>query len=152
MFECVALNHPKKILLFFVAQEVDDNIRLRLKQLTSDIALSRSWLLGAPKFIDQIDDGELAGSDLPVETVGGAYEMYSALSPNDLPPEIDQLHFNEVQHIVEFVKKLSLEENLEFEFELDNRYVGSIEDGKVDSTLSKGLLEEWRNQLARHKI
>lgn len=140
--------HPKQRLLFFVAQDVDDNIRILVKRMLADIALSMSWVIGEPKFIDVKEDVGSQEFDLPVETVGGMHEIYSALTPNDLPHEIDERHLKEVEQIVSFVRQLSLNEGLEFEFELDGQYVGTIDDGVIDVTLEKGLLNEWRTHLA----
>lgn len=141
-------DHPKQKLIFFVAQDIDDEIRVLVKKMLLDMAASRGWVIGAPKFIDTMEDVGTREVDVPDETVGGVHEIYSALPPNDLPRDIDELHLKEVEHIVDAVQRLSLNERLEFEFELDGRYVGTIEDGVVDATLAKGLLDEWRNHLS----
>ncbi|WP_426212034.1 hypothetical protein [Massilia sp. TWP1-3-3] len=141
-------DHPKQKLIFYVAQDVDDEIRALVKKMLLDMVVSRGWVIGAPKFIDTVEDVGTREVDVPDETVGGVHEIYSALPPNDLPRDIDELHLKEVEHIVDSVKRLSLDKGLEFEFELDGRYVGTIEDGVVDVTLSKGLLDEWRSHFS----
>ncbi len=139
--------HPKQRLMFFVVQDINDEIRTLVKQLISDIATSRSWILGAPKFIDIVEDAGSQEIDVQDETLGGVHEIYSALQPSDLPREIDALHLDEVEQIVGHVQRFSLENGLEFEFELDGQYVGTIEDGVLDDTLAKGLLGEWQKHL-----
>lgn len=47
---------------------------------------------------------------------------------------------------------MSLEYGLEFEFELDGVYVGTVEDGVVDATLAKGLIEEWRHRITNDRL
>ena len=141
-------DHPRQSLLFFVAQDVDDEIRMAIKKVLSDMVASGTWVIGPPALVDAIENVGTRDVDAPDETVGGVHEIYSALPPNDLPRAIDERQLREVEHIVESVKRVSRDHGLEFEFELDGRYVGTIEDGVVDATLEKGLLNEWRNHLS----
>jgi hypothetical protein len=143
----ISAEHPKQKLIFFVAQDVDEETRTLVKQMLSNIEASRSWLIGPPKFIDTLEDVGSRLEDVPDETVGGIHELYSALPPNDLPREIDALQLEEVEKIVDCVMRFSLEKGVEFEFELDGRYVGRIEDGVIDKTLAQGFLAEWRKHL-----
>lgn len=85
--------------------------------------------------------------DVPVETLGGYLEIYSALPPWKLPREIDQKHLEEVTALTSALTDFSHEHSLAFEFELSDTFVGSIEDGKMDRSLSEGLLGEWRRHL-----
>ena len=141
-------DHPRQKLIFFVSQDVDDKIRNLVRKILSDIATSRDWLIGAPKFIDITEYAGTRNVDIPDETVGGLYEMYSALPLNSLPREIDEISLKEVEYIIASIQKFSLDKGLEFEFELDGTYVGTIEDGVVDTTLANGLLGEWRKHLS----
>jgi hypothetical protein len=136
--------HPKQRLLFFVAQDVDGEIRNLVRQLIQQISRGRDWLIGPPEFVDSTHDSGSTEEDIPDETVGGLHEIYSALPPNDLPLDIDSLHLAEVDYIVEMVRQFSLDHDIEFEFELDGKHVGTIESGEADALLSKGLLGEWR--------
>ena len=74
-------------------------------------------------------------------------EIYSALPPNILPIEMDSKNLDDVEALVGAVKKLSENENLSFEFQLDTTFVGAIEDGVIDRVLLDGLLVPWRNHL-----
>jgi hypothetical protein len=139
--------HPKQRLIFFVAQDIDDSIRQSTENMVNQLATARKWVIGAPRFIDIVEDLRTRDEDSLDETLGGEHEIYSALGQNILPYEVDVLHFEEVEEIVRAVQIFSKTRNLAFEFELDGKFVGSIEDGKIDSTLAVGLLGEWRRHL-----
>ena len=61
------------------------------------------------------------------------HEIYSASPLNELPHEIDALHLEEVEYIVDSVRRLSQERGFEFEFELDGQYAGAIDNGVIDT-------------------
>jgi hypothetical protein len=144
----IADDHPKQKLIFFVAQDIDNSIRFSVREMLAKLAKSRQWVIEPPRFIDITDDARSRTGDGQDETLGGEYEIYSALTPNPLPRNIDLLHLEEVEQIVKAVQQFSYAKGLAFEFELDGKYVGTVEDGAADVTLTKGLLGEWRNHLA----
>jgi len=75
----VAPNHPKQKLLFFVAQDLDDNVRACMRNFVLNLASLRRWLNGPPRFVNTRDESEdCSGGDLPIETVGGYVEIYTA--------------------------------------------------------------------------
>jgi hypothetical protein len=84
---------------------------------------------------------------MPVETVGGFLEIYSALPPLTLPREIDLQHLDEVTALVNALRDFSREFSLSIEFELDGELIGAIDNGEMDRSLAEGLLGEWRRQL-----
>ena len=147
----ISKEHPKQKFLFFIAEEIDETKRAAVKQLVDDLASQRQWVIGPPAYLDIIEDATNRSGDMPDETLGGVLEIYAAYPPNSLPHEIDLLHLEEVEHVVKAVQKLSLNTGMEFEFELDGRFVGAVEAGTMDSSLSRGLLEEWRNQMNRRE-
>lgn len=141
-------DHPKQKFLFFVAEDVNDKIRHLVRQLVEDIGAARIWVLGAPRFIDVVENAAMQGENFSDEIVGGLHEIYSALPVGSLPVAIDALHLEEIEQIVKSVQRVSVKIGLEFEFELDGRYVGTVENGEMDKSLAIGLIQEWRNQLA----
>lgn len=144
----ISNKHSKQQLVFFVAQDIDDSIRNDVNKMLANLGSSRRWVIGPPEYIDITDDNRSRDEDVVDETVGGVHEIYSAAPANGLPRSIDLLLLEEVEQIVESVRKLSEHKSLEFEFELDGRFVGSIEDGVIDLTLQKGFLDEWRKHIA----
>jgi len=135
MLNNVIQNQPRQKLLFYVDQDVNEDITKKICDMVDHLAVSRSWLLAPPRVVT-------------VDTsVGGELEIYSALPPMVLEKDVDRKHLDEVEDVVEAVRKLSESEQLVFEFELDGTYVGTIEDGEIDRTLRVGLLDEWRSHL-----
>ncbi|PBP44776.1 hypothetical protein [Pseudomonas syringae] len=134
----IPLELAKKKLIFYVAQDLDQSIRSNVQQLVNEVAASRIWSVTPPSFIDEIDESV-------TEVVGGILEIYSALPPNLLPIDMDSKNLDDVEALVGAVKKLSENESLSFEFQLDTTYVGVIEDGVIDRVLLDGLLVPWRN-------
>lgn len=136
----IPLELAKQKLIFYVAQDLDQSIGSNVQQLVNKVAASRIWSVTPPSFIDEIDESG-------TEVVGGILEIYSALPPNLLPIEMDSKNLDDVEALVGAVKKLSENESLSFEFQLDTTYVGAIEDGVIDRVLLDGLLVPWRNHL-----
>lgn len=145
MNNAIAPDHPRLSFLFYLAEDATPLAREQVATLVRKLAVARPWVLGPPALVDRVD--EASGSDPAVETVGGALEIYSALPPDGLPEDIDRKHLEEVETIISAVRELSQRAGLAFEFELGGTFVGAIEDGVIDRTLQRGLLDEWRTQL-----
>jgi hypothetical protein len=144
----VAPNHPKQKLLFFVAQDLDDTIRANVRDFVLRLASLRRWLNGPPRFVNSRDEpADTSRGDMPVETVGGYLEIYSALPPLTLPRETDLQHLDEVTALVNALRDFSREQSLAFELALGDTFVGAVTDGEMDRSLAEGLLGEWRRQL-----
>jgi hypothetical protein len=141
-------NHPKQKLLFFVVSDLDDTIRADMKTLVGSLAASRDWVIGPPLFVDTREEPQdTSGDDVAIETVGGYLEIHTAWPPWKLPREIDLQHLDEVEQLVGALGDLSRLRKLEIEFELAGTFVGAIEEGEMDRSLSVGLLGEWRRHL-----
>jgi hypothetical protein len=141
-------HHPKQKLLFFLAQDMDDTTRAKMRDFVLRLASLRRWLNGPPRFVNIQDEPEDASQgDIPVETLGGYIEIYSALPPWRLPREIELQHLDEVVALVAALRAFSHEHALVFELELDGTFVGSITNGEMDHLLAEGLLGEWKRQL-----
>jgi len=147
MIQLNKFHYPRQRLLFFVAQDVNDEIRRAVKNLLEEIAEGCSWQVSAPEFVDAISHSETREGDCPEETVGGLLEIYSAR--DGLPEHLDAQALANVELLVKAVQGLSLSYPLEFEFELDGVFVGVIENGALDDTLEQGLLGEWRRHLEK---
>src|SRR3954452_1631676 len=92
-------NHPKQCLLFFVAQDFDESMRVQLEEFVSRLASARSWLSGPPQFVntrEELQEDDTSG-DFPIETLGGYLEVYS---PIGLPREVDLQLLDEVTFLV----------------------------------------------------
>lgn len=148
MQEKIDIHHPKRILLFFVAQDLDDNIRSNVRDFVLRLAGLRHWLNGPPRFVNSREEPkDTSRGDMPVETIGGYLEIYSTLPPWTLPRKINIQHFDEVTALLNALCGFSREHDLAIELEFDGELIGAIEDGKMDFALAEGLLGEWKRHL-----
>ena len=144
----IAADHPKQKLLFFVAENVSETLRLNVRDFVLQLAALRRWVNGPPQFVNTREEPQaLTVGDLPVETLGGYLELYSAWPPWTLPRDIDQMHLDEVTDLVNSLGGFSREHQVRFELELDGTFVGTVDNGELDRSLAEGLLGEWRRQL-----
>jgi hypothetical protein len=140
---------PKQTLLFFLSEDVTDRKRQLINDFVRSIEDSRSWTICPPKFVDEASEIAEARADLPILTVGGALQIFSATGDGSLPRDLDEKNLDDVEALIHAVKHLSRDQSLSFEFELDGVYVGAIDNGISDRALDQGLLQEWRNHLDR---
>ncbi|CAH2801889.1 MAG: hypothetical protein CPDRYMAC_5323 [uncultured Paraburkholderia sp.] len=138
--------YPRQRLLFFVAQDVDDEIVGAVKQMIRELSAEKNWVLAPPAFIDHVDDTRTDESDVSDRTVGGTLDMLGT-NGNTLPRDLDAATFADVDRVVQAVQALSAKWSLEVEFELNGAYVGAIDEGTLDRSLAEGLLGEWRRHL-----
>jgi hypothetical protein len=143
-------DHPKQKLLFFIEQSLDDTTRAKAWDFVTGLASLRDWVLGPPQLVNR-RLRSTAGTGASRELFGGFLEIYSALPPWNLPHEIDLVHLNEVVFLIDLLVEFSREAQLNIMFELDGEFIGSIDSGVMDKSLRVGLLEEWKQRLARHR-
>ena len=144
-------NHPKCVLLFFVAQDLNDSIRANVREFVLQLASVRRWLNGPPRFVNSREEpADTSRGDLPVETIGGYVEIYSTLPPWKLPREIERQQLDEVTALTNMVCDFSLKHDLSIEFEFNGELIGAIDDGKMDRALTEGLIGEWKRKLEAH--
>jgi hypothetical protein len=151
----IGREHPTQSLLFYLSSDFDDQMVEKMENCVAELAVSRNWVIRPPEFINIEDKMEHVNSqDEPIRTVGGMLEIYSNLPPWDkkIPKDVDQAHFEEVQAIIEALVKFSKELECEITFELDEEEIGSIQEGIMDSSLSEGLLSEWKRSLRQSDI
>ena len=139
-------DYRKQRLLFFVAQDISDELKSSVRTLVEQLAIKRSWVIAPPSFVDALDDAGSREEDFPDATVGGSLLIFSALD-SGLPRDIDIKNLQDVEEVVAEVQALSESEKISFEFELDGKFVGAIDDGRLDKSLSEGLIGEWRRHL-----
>src|SRR3954468_22234087 len=103
-----ALTHPKRTLLFFVAQDLDNDMRANVRDFILHLASVRNWLNGPPHFVNSRDEPtDLARGDMAVETIGGYLQIYSTLPTSTLPREIELQQLDEVSALVNEVANFS---------------------------------------------
>jgi len=151
MPKILSSDHPRQCLLFFVAQDINDELRQKVKAFVQRISKAREWVIKPPRFVDSAVEADRPEVDLPVVTLGGLLELYSAYPGTNLPKDVDRQHLEEVEFLVKELQTFSQENALAVEFELDQTFVGSIEDGILDRSLREGLLGAWRKHLETKK-
>ena len=72
-------DHQKQRLVFFVAQDVDADIRASVRAFVQRLAPLRNWLNGPPRFVNSREQpADPSRGDLPVETVGDLQGLMDA--------------------------------------------------------------------------
>ncbi|ARB28866.1 hypothetical protein HX787_15090 [Pseudomonas tolaasii] len=132
----------KQTFIFYIAQDLDQLIKIDVQQLVSELSTARNWSVSPPNYIENIDEGGL-------EIVGGVLEIYSALGPRTLPVDLDSRSLDDVEALIVAVRVLSEVKSISFEFQLGSTYVGCIDNGIIDRVLHEGLLIPWRENLKR---
>lgn len=138
--------YTKQSLLFYVARDVDIQTCEKINACIVRLAEEHHWLIGPPQFVNTTDNAKEMAEEAPDTTIGGVLQIYSALAGN-LPRYVDVKSLQDVEKLVRAVQELSQREDLEFEFELDGEFVGTIDAGELDQSLKIGLLEEWHRQI-----
>lgn len=151
MSEKISDDHPLINLLFCVdcaMDEIDDKMRAKIERLVERMAGSRDWVLAPPEFVDVVEDDSCTEpDDLPIVTLGGILQLYSAFPPHEVPREIDLAQLHEVESLIAQLLEFAREQQIDFEFEFNGESIGEIVDGELDHSMEKGLLGEWRKHL-----
>ena len=133
-------------LLFFLSSEYADLDISKLDGVVTGLASSGSWVLGPPRFIDEVEEAESSNpEDEPIRTVGGFLELHPP--SEQLPKDIERAHYREIERVVGALTKFGEETGCEIELELDGSFVGDIKNGVPSELITCGLLEEWRKAL-----
>jgi hypothetical protein len=143
--------HPKDVLLFYVAGRADESLVAELGQRLDALASARAWVIHPPLFVHQEEEMLDPQTQLPVVTVGGLLEFYSAHGPwrSELPPEVDEAHYDECRLVVEELAQFSRQTGAEFHFEFQGEMVGSIQGGEIDEPLGEQFLGSWAMAVGR---
>lgn len=144
--------HPKDVLLFYVADQPDENAAQAVGQMLDQMAGEREWVIQPPLFVHQTEDVTDPQTGQPVITVGGVLEFYTAHGPwrERLPREVDEAHFHECRLLADRLCELSRRDGLSFHFEFHGEIIGSIENGRPDERLDRQFLGSWGAALGIH--
>lgn len=122
MSQRMALDHPKRSLMFYVVnRESSDDLRGRMSDFVETLAGSRDWVSGPPEILK-----EEAG-------IGGELLIYSALGPHGLPRDVDLMQLQEVTAIMEAVQRFSRDAELTLTMELDGEIIFEVRNGRMAS-------------------
>jgi hypothetical protein len=148
MSELLRPDHPIQKLLFFTLQVIDDALRLKLEDSIEELAESRAWVLEAPQVVTVDEDWQkVSRADTPFQGTGVILPIYSGHPPNVVPPDVDRRQLDEVTDLVKQLCAFSQANDIAFEGELDQEFVGTINRGKMDRSLAEMFLGEWRRHL-----
>ena len=133
-------------LLFFLSDEYTDHDVSKLDEVVAGLASSGDWVLGPPRFFDEVEEAESTNSaDEPIRTVGGFLELHPPSEQE--AKDIEESHYREVQRVVEALTRFGEHTGCEIELELGGSFVGDIKDGVPSELITLGLFEEWRKSL-----
>ena len=133
-------------LLFFLSDEYRDYDVSRLEEAVLGLADNGDWVLGPPRFIDEVEESESTNpEDEATRTVGGFLELHRP--SEQMKHSVEKAHYHEVERVVEALAKFGEETGCEIELELGGSFVGDIREGVPSDSLTVGLLEEWWNSL-----
>jgi hypothetical protein len=143
--ERLRVGHPKKRLLSFVAQDVDDGVRSDVRHLIARLVTSRAWSLAQPRFTHEIVwPGRESRGDSPVETLGGDLDIYSAL-----PPKLDWRQLDDLTAILNALVVFARSKAVNLQFDLSGAIIGMVKVGEMDRQLSEEFPGTWTRRL-RH--
>ena len=140
MTEEALANHPRQKLTFYpdnLAKFQEDSVQ---RALFSDLQNQRHWQISPPLPFHN-DTAKTKA------IVGGYLEIYSATDPLSLPESVDRGHFEEVKLLLNRLCEVSKSHGITFELELEDIYVGAIEKGRMNTSLTEGFLSEWESGL-----
>jgi hypothetical protein len=141
--ERLRVGHPKKRLLFSVVQPADDRLRSDVGHCVAALVKSRTWSLARPRFIHEIIWPRCEShGDLPIETLGGDVDVYSAL-----PPNLDRRQLDDVTAIFSAIGTFSRSKAVTFQVELGDAIIGMVSAGEMDRQLSEESLGAWTRRL-----
>lgn len=138
--------HPRVELFFYVVDGSKAASHEDIARLIVDLTLERDWLTGPPEFVHTIEADE--ESEEPLETLGGAFELFSAFPPYVLPIDVDRRQLEEVETILSTLQEYSRATGVEFDVMFNGESIGTVERGKISDELRSIFLDPWRETLA----
>ncbi|MFI1443198.1 hypothetical protein [Streptomyces fructofermentans] len=135
-------DHPVDLLLVSLDPVPTDSAVTRLRCAVEGLTHSRSWVIGPPGFVDELDaDGR--------RTVGLTLSLFTALPPwrDEIDETVDRAHLEEIKLVIDEVCRISAEVSTSFTVHLAGVLVGQIDRDGMDSLLRIGLIGEWERIL-----
>lgn len=138
--------YREQSLLFFISSDNKLDVKSKLNSLIEELGIVRKWVISPPVMVDEVLDHRTREEDQVEILIGGILRMYAAIDPI-IPRELDVAQYYDFEFLVSTLQKFSEKENLVFEFEIDGEYVGEVDCGIPDRSMSVGMLSEWRRNL-----
>lgn len=135
-------------LLFCLVDEFSEEDVQALHDLINEIAFEREWVLESPSFLDELDDSSCSRpEDDPIRTVGGVLRLHRSDAKMEHWQQME--HLADVEFVVGRFAQYSLERKCELEIELGGELIGDIRCGEVSTSITEGLIDEWRKQVSQ---
>lgn len=143
-------NHPRDKLAFYVAGDVDFDIRDAVAAFVVETGVSRAWTLGPPQYFDihEVPDDHSHGTRC-WDDVGGFIEVYSGRPPWTVPREIDLQQFEESVAFLTALEEFSCKRGLDFEVHYAGEVIGYVTEGRMEG-VREMLLDEWKQSFEGH--
>lgn len=149
MTDSVSPDHPIFKLVFFCnSEDITDTIRDDIEKFLVELAPTRRWLLGPPRFFDEWQ--EVAGEPHEIqsfENLGGFLELYSSFPPWRQPRGMDFHQLEDATVFLTALEGFSAAKTLDFDVEYAGEEIGDVLAGKMDEGLAETFLGEWRRAL-----
>jgi len=127
--------YTKENFVIYVVEHKQERLEQYLIEELAKIADSREWTVEAPSVV-VTEDG----------TYGIKVTVYSAIGTG-LPKEIDRKCYEDVNAVLELCCGLGKTSGMDFEVDYRDECIGEILKGKMDKSLTVGLLGEWKKAL-----
>jgi len=127
--------YTKETFVIYVVEHKQECLEKYLVEELAKIADSREWTIEAPNVIVTED-----------EAYGIKVTVYSAIGTG-LPKDIDRKCYEDVKIILELCCGIGKTSKMDFEVDYRDECIGEIVKGKMDKSLTVGLLGEWKKAL-----
>ena len=130
---------PQRLLAHLSADFDEHHVEL-LHELCERLAAKGTWSREAPRWVDEVDGSSCTRpDDQPLRTVGVLLSV-SRVGEDRPSPRTD------AEQLIDALAAFSREHGVEFELQLDDVFVGVIQDGAPDRLVSEGLLARWEGE------
>jgi hypothetical protein len=124
-------------LLAYLSDDFDEDDVVAVRDLETDLRDAHTWTFEPPYFVDDTDDTSgTRPEDEPIRTVG-------LMLPLSLNGKDQNVPVTDLNVLIKGLARLSFSRHIEFEIQLDDDMIGTIEDGLPDEAIQEGLLATW---------